>query len=533
MAEVNVVSLLSLLEKANNLGVKISPSDDELVVTTSKGKAVDKCLLDELKANKENLLEYFRRYQTPARIIGVPGSDTLRPLEYDGKKYWKVIPSLVYWLDERDKEFKEGIQCRLMRRISGKFDVGVLRMVISYLIRRHESLRASFRKIGEDYYTATEDADSPMYDVDFKDIRDAGSGKDSASEKAFIYFDGHKFDLQNGPLFLVRVMQTGDEEYILAIKVHHVIYDGWSLDVLLRDLSTAYMSYASGEPPALPELKFQFKDYMFFRNSLIQKGYDRQQQYWRSLYNGLPGELTIPGAKMSLDDQVRRNGETVFFSMSADLLKRLNALSGKFGTSLFIVLQAAFKHYLSRVTGQSDIVIGTMCFGRDELDGIEDQIGYYLYTDLIRTILDKDDSFEEVVERVKKSNQDMKENTLCTLITFLSEMLPPGQAINATAFWKVNLNYTDISGLYLDESVMRDLPPEGLELTNVEGMEMNNDTDLDIKIEFVNFRHKMEITILYDCNRYDGQTIATLINGYLKYMGENLCPEHNNSFFYE
>jgi NRPS condensation-like uncharacterized protein len=516
-----VAEVLTLLEKANKMGVRLSLADDELVLSISKGKAVDASLIAELRANKPDLLEYFKMYKKPQLDQRILQEEDFKPVEHNGKRYWEVIPFLVYWLDEQNTEYKGRLQCRVLRRISGHFDLFAFRKAIAYLICRHESLRASFAKIGDKYFTAIAEADSQLYGVDFRDVRPGGPEHDIPLNQ-LLYFEGHKFELSNGPLFLVRIIQTGDEEYLLTIKLHHAIYDGWSLDVLLRDVAIAYNAFTGGKEPVLPELKFQYKDYMYFKNRLIRNNYTLQQQYWQSLYAGLPGELAIPGAKKVPEVQEFRNAKLTCYYLSAEIIAKLNTLSGKYDTSLFIILQAAFKLYLSAITGQHDIVIGTMSFGRDELPGIEDQIGYYAYTDLVRTVLDKSDSFGDVVTKVKKSNKDMKENNICTLISHLIDLLPPGKAINTTDFWKINLGYSDGFGFYLDVTGKNDLSPEGIVIRYVPGVFEDTGTDLDIKIQFQNFRHRMEIAVQYDCDIYDGVVIDTLLNDYLTYLRENL-----------
>jgi len=536
----SVSGVLTLLEKANEKGVRISCADDALVVNTAGGRTVDADLIAELKASKHDLLEYFRSLQRPGSEPMLSQKDDGAPIDYRGRKYWEVIPSLYYWLDDRNLEYKAQLKCRVLRKISGSFDPAIFDKAVGFLLRRHESLRASFVRIADKFYMSVAPADSPLYAVDYRDLRQAG--EDVAMDPKLIYWEGHSFDVENGPLFLVRLIRTGENDHLLTMKLHHAVYDGWSIEVLMRDLAIAYDAFSKGLEPPLPELNFQYKDYLQFRNQLIKKNYVRQRHYWESLFDRLPGELILPGARDSGEPGAFRNAKQAVFVLSGEPLAGLNGLAGKFETSLFIILQAALKLYIYRVSGQHDLVFSMICFGRDQMPGIEDQIGYFSYTDLVRTVLDAGDSFSDVVRKVKRSNNDLKENNIYPLVTFLEGMMPQGKPLNTAVFWKIDVGYADKLGFALDSSENDDLIPSGLVVDYVNGAREELFTDQDLKINFLNYRHRVDIMVQYDSNRYDEPAIAALFGGYMTFMtslvsetliGELLRLEDSTTLFLE
>jgi hypothetical protein len=378
---------------------------------------------------------------------------------------------------------------------------------------RHESLRSSFLTVGDKYYIAVEEA-SARYEAAFIDRRGVPDGGET--ERSF-YFEDQTFDVQLGPLILVRIIRTEEEEYLVSFKIHHSIFDGWSIEILMRDLLTAYGVFIKGQTPVLPSLKFQYKEWLNFKRRLIRGNFSWQREYWRSLYDGLPGEMSIPGEKKQVLARPCRNGEKASYYMSMKARTGLQNLATKHNTTLFIVLQASFLLYLYKLTGQHDILIGTMMYGRDGLAALEDQIGFYSYTDLIRAVFDRTDSLDEAIERLKKSNEDLAQYCDYTLLMALSDMVPSPEA----PFWKINMEFEDAAGFAVKTPVIPATSPGSMQLHVLKDRNAKMVTNMDIKIKFENQREKLEIRVLYDLERYSLPVIGNLINGYLHFLEEN------------
>jgi hypothetical protein len=288
------------------------------------------------------------------------------------------------------------------------------------------------------------------------------------------------------------------------------------------------MAFKKDEQPLLPVLKFQYKEFMRMSNGYAEANRSVQQKYWQALYKTLPGIIILPGQKELSMAKSCRDGEWAYYTVPEDLFSLLNGSSVRFNTSLFILLMATFKFYLYRITGQRDIVIGTMSFGRDRFDGLVDQIGYFAYTDLIRTVFDPLDEFEDAVEKVRKSNHDMKVNDVYTLMAHTVDMLPEGMGLTTSGFWRINLHYSDISGFYQDSDVVKKVNSStiGIQALQTSGEIM--ETDLDIKIYFSNRRESLGISVHYDRDLYDKALIDELLIRYLDFIRETIGIPHQS-----
>ncbi|HTI07211.1 MAG TPA: condensation domain-containing protein [Puia sp.] len=421
-----------------------------------------------------------------------------------------------FWIDNENMEFKEKLSAWKGYKISGNFKPVLFKSAVSYLLERHESLRSTFLTVGGKYYITVEDAGS--FETEFIDGRNLDPLKERSVNSLF-YFEDHEFDIQKGPLFLARVIQVGNEEYLASFKLHHAIYDSWSLGIMVRDLYTAYLSFVSGVMPNLPSLKFQYKGWLNFKRHLLGENYVLRKEYWSSLYGSRPQELLLPGVKRPEAASLCRQGQKDAFYLLADDREKIQALAKKYHTSLFVVLQAAFMLYLSRLTGQPDILIGTMLHGRSDLKGIIDQIGFYAYTDLIRTIFDKEDSLDQAILKVKRSNDDMNLYNDYTLLMALTDLHAPGSGMDQI-FWNVNLEYMDSAGHPEDGPSPQSFSSPDVRIDPVPWKNPAMVTNMDLKLKFDNKKDKMEIRVLYDCSLYDTHIIAGLMDGYLKYINE-------------
>jgi hypothetical protein len=485
----------ALLATGKSKGIDVSFSDDKLIARLPTDRAGSEHFLDELRVHRGDVIEYF--------------------------KYWEVTPFHVYWLDGENEAFKGKLQVHTAYKMSGGFSIDLFREAFRFLIKRHESLRACFVKIGEKHYMTVGAEDAEMYGVEYENMLLPCFSAERMD--AFIHFRDHVFDLERGPLIKARVAMVGEGEFIVAFRIHHVIYDGWSLDVMTRDLFTAYTAFSGGRSPLLPTLRFQYKEFMAMSNRHAEANQDAQLRYWHSLYSGLPGMFRLPGQK-EVDGLplVCRHGSWVKYEVPGEMYSLLGERAVGYNVSLFILLMALFKFFLFRLTGQRDLVIGTMSFGRDRFDGLVDQIGYFAYTDLIRTVFSDSDRFEDALERVKKANQDMKRNDVSTLMAYTVGLLPEGAGVTTAGFWRVNLHYSDVAGFYQDSEASTPSGSQGIRMENFHVADTITETDLDMKVYFFNRRDGLEISVHYDCDLYDEAAVDELVLGYQDFIRESI-----------
>jgi amino acid adenylation domain-containing protein len=284
-------------------------------------------------------------------------------------------------------------------RLTTALDVAALEQSLNEIVRRHESLRTTFKMV--DGYPAQVIAPSlhvnlPVIDLSHlpEEEREAEAAR-LAQEEAQL-----PFNLSEGPLLRARLLRLGEEDHLLLLTLHHIVTDGWSMGVLFEELAKLYEAYSTQQPSSLPELPLQYADFAVWQRGWLQgELLEQHLNYWKRQLADIPA-LKLP------TDYVRPaistyTGARTPLSFSAELTERLRKLSRSEGVTLFMTLLAAFKALLHRYTGQSDIVVGTPVAGRDRVE-LERIIGFFVNTLVLRTDLSGDPDFKRLLENVRE-----------------------------------------------------------------------------------------------------------------------------------
>ncbi|MEY9946724.1 amino acid adenylation domain-containing protein [Kitasatospora sp. GAS1066B] len=289
-------------------------------------------------------------------------------------------------------------------RITGVLDTAALQAALSGLVARHEVLRTRF--VADQDGQPAQLIDPPgtvtMSVHDLRHLTDHGAREESARR----IVDGEAFqpvDLARGPLLRAVLVRVADADHLLAVTVHHIVFDGWSTGILSRELTELYAAAAAGRDPvaALPAPALQYADFALWqRRWLSGDTLERQLGYWRDRLAGIePLELPTDHRRPA-----RRSGDgaELTFTVPAGLVEQARALAAETGASLFMTLLAAFQLLLAKYSGQQDIAVGTPIAGRNRAE-IEEMIGFFINTLVLRTDLSGDPSFRQLVERVKET----------------------------------------------------------------------------------------------------------------------------------
>jgi amino acid adenylation domain-containing protein len=285
-------------------------------------------------------------------------------------------------------------------RLSGRLDRDGLERSISEIVRRHEALRTTFRTVQGEPVQIVHRA-APVR-VPILDLSGIAGDREERLREVLTAEALRPFDLETGPLLRLLLVQLGTDEHVLFFNLHHVISDGWSVGVLVRELTTLYGAASRGEAVTLPELPVQYADFSVWQRQWLQgEVLAAQLAYWRQRLAGAPEVLSLATDKPRPIVQSYR-GATLGRLVPADLAESLRHLSRKGSVTLFTTLLAGFKGLLQRYGAGDDVVVGTNMASRDQIE-IEGLIGFFVNSLVLRTELDAGSTFQELMGRVRET----------------------------------------------------------------------------------------------------------------------------------
>ncbi|HZI18010.1 MAG TPA: amino acid adenylation domain-containing protein [Pyrinomonadaceae bacterium] len=316
-------------------------------------------------------------------------------------------------------------------RLTGRLLVPELEAALGELARRHETLRTRFVVEGEEPRQQVLPAE-PVGVVrhDLGELpapeREAAARRLMAAEAAA------PFDLQAGRLMRVSLIRLAEEEHIVVLTLHHIVSDGWSMGVLVREVAELYRAQVEGRTPSLAELPVQYADFAVWQREWLAEGMAEEVAYWRGQLAGAPPLLELPTAGPRPAVQ-RFRGGLEGFEVGGETREGLRRLSRREGATLFMVLLAAFKALLWRYTGQTEVVVGTPVAGRTsaELEGL---IGFFVNTLPLRTSLRAAESFPELVRRVRETSLGAFAHQDVPFEKLVEELNPPRDLSYAPIF---------------------------------------------------------------------------------------------------
>lgn len=284
-------------------------------------------------------------------------------------------------------------------RLQGNLNLDALELSFWELIRRHEILRARFEA----------DAGRPVQVVgdsiiEMPVINLTGKGRAKIQQEAYrIAMEEAQtsFNLATGPLLRLKLIRLAEDEHILICVAHHIVFDGWSLEILVRDLAALYHQHSGGPPAALACLPIQYGDYAKWqREWLAGDLLASQAQYWKQKLAGAPALLRLPSDYVRPPEQTYEGASQVI-SVPKELVRVLADFGRKRRATLFMVMLAIFKTLLHSYTGSDDILVGVPVAGRNSIE-LEDLVGFFVNTLVLRTDLSGNPQFSDLLLRERE-----------------------------------------------------------------------------------------------------------------------------------
>ncbi|GAA4335820.1 hypothetical protein GCM10023086_68650 [Streptomyces venetus] len=464
---------------------------DEIVALVDFGVAAD-----ELRAGLPRLDTLRRHYgrpapAAPASVSTSPAGPPAEPAVVDAplspgqERIWfleQLLPGRTAY-----NEIKA-------IRLDGPLDVTALRAALRGLVARHEGLRTVFREVAGGPRQVVRASAEP----DFELVDATGSPR-AALRDVLSAESARRFDLADGPLFVTRLVRCAETEHVLVLSLHHIVVDAASATVLARDLSALYRAERDGTTPQLPALTWSYADHA--REQAANASWtDEDLDYWRRTLGGelpvlaLPTDRTRPAVMTS-------HGRAVFHTLDPELSQRLREMSRTRRSTLFMTLLAGYAAMLHRVTGQTDIVVGTPISDRPER--AEHLLGFFVNTLALRLDLSGDPAFTALLERVRTVALDAYDHAHVPFETVV-RALAPARAVDRTPVFQAFAEFQRA------EPFRFDLP--GIEATPLDTGPDKSLTDLTIY--FTDQPQGIRCHLEYNTDLFDQHTVDRFFAGF-------------------
>ena len=407
------------------------------------------------------------------------------PLSFAQERLWFLY--LIY------PEFP--FNMRLVFRIEGNFNLGLLRESFYSILKRHEMLRTSFRVVdGLPRQVITPDLALEIPLVELSNVPSA----DKEARRLIEEDVCQPFDLAECPLFRVKVFHLGHEHHIFMLVMHHILADGWSIGVLVREFEELYEAFSNGQPSPLPGLPIQYADFAVWQRDWLQGKYMAPQlEYWKGKLGGDLPILELPTNRPRLPVPSRR-GAIERFTIDKKISDKLKRLSQQNGVTLFMTLLTAFDALLYRYTSQEDIFVGTHFANRNRTE-TEGLIGFFINRLLLRSNLSGDPIFDELLQQTRE----------VTLQAYMNGDIP-FERVAAEIKHKGDLNRTSLFQVMIVlENELEQLPTlSGLKVSAIEFEQVL--ADVDIYLSFSETSGGLQGSLQYNTDIFDRSRIISI-----------------------
>ena len=310
------------------------------------------------------------------------------------------FPQQRLWFIEQLEHGRSVYLVPMVLRLEGELDVAVLRQGVSEVVRRHEVLRTTYHMVAGEPFQRIATA-SPV-PVDLVDLSGLDEMRVTEESRRLQRAEAQRaFDLSRGPLLRVALVRLAPASHLLLCTFHHIVSDAWSVAIFTRELAALYDAYSSGRPCSLPELSIQYADYAAWQRRTLSGDFlEAEIGHWKQRLAGAPPVLEIPTDRPR-PEVLRFHGARQHFHLAAELSGAVRALGRKEGATPFMILLAGFKALLARYTGNPDVSVGTPVAGRNHIE-IENLIGFFANTLVLRTLVASEISFRDLLARVRE-----------------------------------------------------------------------------------------------------------------------------------
>lgn len=341
------------------------------------------------------VLQRFAQWVSQAQRSQLP---PLQALERPSRVPLSFAQQRLWFIAQLDGAAAAAYHIPVGLRLRGHLDRSALQQALDRIVSRHEALRTHFELLdGQPGQRMAPPGRGVQ--LQHHDLRGHPDGQQQV--RHWSQWEAHTaFDLQQGPLIRARLLQLDDQENVLLITMHHIVSDGWSLGVLKRELSVLYRAFSRGEDDPLPPLSIQYADYALWQRQWMEDVLQQQLLYWKLELQGAPALISLPTdrARPAVQDYM---GERIEIELDERLSEGIRLLSRRHGTTLPMTLLAAWAALAARLSGQTEVVIGTPVANRTRAE-VEELIGFFVNTLALRIEVSSNGRVGELLEQVRR-----------------------------------------------------------------------------------------------------------------------------------
>ncbi|MDP4179537.1 MAG: condensation domain-containing protein, partial [Bacillota bacterium] len=392
-------------------------------------------------------------------------------------------------------------------RLRGSLNHEALKKSLNEVVNRHDTLKMSFTEIdGQPLQIINHGLYIDLPIIDLSETHEKEREKNVS--EMLCKEAGKPFALEKAPLIRGKLYRMDKNDHILLLTAHHIIFDGWSFAILLKELVACYEAYLNNREHSLPPVEFQYADFASWqKHKQNNKYFDTQLQYWREKLSGTLPTLNLHIDKVRPAVQTYKGARFTGMISSGTVLK-LKDIAQREGVTLYMVLLAAFKVLLYKYTGQEDIIVGSPVANRNRLE-YEPIIGFFTNNLVLRTVFSSDDSFSMLLKNVREVTLKAYENQDIPFERLVDEL-------HVARDMSRNPIFQILFGLH-------NVPTTNAEFTGINMSTINIDSGFsrfDLSVDIYNFGEDLQVDFEYNTDLFYPDTISQMAEHYFQALSK-------------
>ncbi|MBT3234195.1 MAG: AMP-binding protein, partial [Calditrichaeota bacterium] len=491
-----MTSFEEFLSMLQNRDIKVWAEGEDLRCNAPKGVITPE-IREQLVKHKAEILTYLHKENGTSRFRHEP----IQPLAGNKNLPLSFAQQRLWFLDQLEGG-SSAYNMPAAFQMKGPLHIKGLEQSLTEMVRRHEVLRTVFLQLnGSPIQTINPPETMIIPLIDLQHL----SRKEQESKTRRLIAEEAKcpFDLARGPLLRASLLRLDDNSHILLVTMHHIVTDGWSIVIFIKELASLYSAFSKGETISLPELPIQYADYAYWQREVLQgETLETLLDYWKQQLAGAPPLLELPLDRPRPALQSFR-GSFIPFELDSLHMDGMKKLSREAGATLFMPLLTAFATLLSRYSGQEDIVVGTPIANRNRAE-VEGLIGFFANTLALRIRLSGNPTFRELLDQVRETTIGAYEHQDLPFEKLVEELQP-----------ERHLSYNPlVQVVFVLQNIPLNAPTPALKLRGLDltPMEFDHGTvRMDLEVHLWEVPEGCKGYFIYNTDLFDAATINRMI----------------------